>query len=520
MREVRVDDIDKRISQALATLRDGSALRTDYWVVDRSGRVVASSDPSLLASPPGWAAAAMPPVGEEGAHLVGDRLVISAPIPDPDDARRVLGTLVGVLSWPRITALADEVRRELVEQGLEAQVLVCRSDGTILGGTRGSEGASTPSAERLRAMVEGVSTVAGRTTLADGRRNVDDADWIVGRASLASDLPEPFASWRLLVVEPRSEALGPARALSERLLATMGLLLLAALAAAGIAARRVVRPLSELTRAIRGLARGESDARRVPVRSDDELGALAGAFNQMAGDLDRAQHELIEAEKFAFVGELAAGVAHEIRTSLGVLRSSAQLLRQSLPPDANGQTSELAQMLGAEVDRLGRVVNELLTLDRPHPPRLESVPASEPLLRAVEFVRPKAQEKAIRIEAHLPGQEPRIRCEPDLAYRVAVNLLVNALQAVGEGGCIEADVLEADGGFGGFSIRDDGPGIPPESIDRIFQPFVTARAGGVGLGLTFVKRVVHDHRGQVHVESSPDAGTCFRVELPLAEDDA
>ena len=230
------------------------------------------------------------------------------------------------------------------------------------------------------------------------------------------------------------------------------------------------------------------------------------------------QHDLVEAEKFAFVGELAAGVAHEIRTSLGVLRSSAQLLEQSLPEDADGQTSELAHMLSAEVDRLGGVVNDLLTLDRPHPLRLEAVALSEPLGRAVDFVLPRAAEKSVALARTFPDDEPRVRCEDELIYRVAVNLLVNALEAVAEEGHIEVSILEASDGMGGFTVRDDGRGIPPELRERIFQPFVTARAGGIGLGLTFVKRVIHDHRGRISVESTPNRGARFRVELPIAAD--
>lgn len=97
-----------------------------------------------------------------------------------------------------------------------------------------------------------------------------------------------------------------------------------------------------------------------------------------------------------------------------------------------------------------------------------------------------------------------------------MNLLVNAVQALGEGGAIEVSILPAREGYGGFEVRDDGPGIPDAIRERIFQPFVTGRAGGVGLGLTFVKRVVHEHRGRIALDSAPGA-TRVRVEIPLAE---
>jgi signal transduction histidine kinase len=237
----------------------------------------------------------------------------------------------------------------------------------------------------------------------------------------------------------------------------------------------------------------------------------------MASELDRVQRDLVEAEKFAFVGELAAGVAHEIRTALNVLGSSAQILERSLPPESDPESAELAEMIRAEVRRLAGVVNDLLTLARGRPLAVEVGRLSEPLLRAAAFVAPQAREKGVRIERAIPAEEAPVPCDPELIYQVGVNLLANAIEALGHGGCIELRVLEPEGGFGGFEVRDDGPGIPAELSGRIFQPFVTARHGGVGLGLTFVKRVVHDHRGTVSLESKPGAGTCIRILLPLAE---
>jgi two-component system sensor histidine kinase HydH len=485
MRDVRVADIDKRVSVALATLRSGSPPRLDYLVVDSIGEVVASSDPSAIGPAPAWARAGSP----GGASLRGPLqlagraapvLVMTTPIPDPDGGGR-LGTLVGLYDWRGLTRVTQNVRRDLAAQGIEAEVLVTAADGRALGGT-------APALD-------------------------DGSGLITGRARLAPDLP----AWELLVAQPRSEALAPARRLSQRLVLTMGVALVAALVLATLGARRVVRPLSELTRAIRDLSPGHASASSVPVRSDDEVGVLAGAFNEMASQLERAQRELVEAEKFAFVGELAAGVAHEIRTALGVLRSSTQMLERSLPEDGRADAAELAQMIRAEVDRLADVVNDLLTLDRERPLVVEAAPASEPLFRAVDFVGPQAQEKQIRIRCTGVSSEPNLRCDTELVYQVAVNLLVNATQALSSGGSIEVKVLEASDGMGGFEVRDDGPGIPDDMRDRIFRPFVTARDGGVGLGLTFVQRVVHEHRGLVSFVSGPGEGACVRVRIPLAD---
>jgi two-component system sensor histidine kinase HydH len=497
MRDVRVDDVDKRVSMALSALRSQRELAPHYRVRDPAGDVVAASDAEAM----------------RDGHAAGDsragsdepqQLVMASRIADPDDPQRSLGTLLAIYDWAALAGVARAVEHDLVAQGLAASVLVTNAAGVPYGRelpresvlARGAREAERP------ALVAPDWVVQASTGL------------IVGRAPLVG----PGAAARVLVIVGREVALAPVASLQRRMALTLGVALAVALALAALASRRVVRPLTELTEAIRKLARRESAAPlSVRVRSDDELGALAGAFNRMAADLERTQHDLVEAEKFAFVGELAAGVAHEIRTSLGVLGSSAQLLDRSLPADANAEVRELAQMVREEVGRLGGVVDDLLTLKSERPLRLEAGALSPLLARAAEFAARAARAKRVRIAlAAAPAVEPLVLREPELIHQVAVNLLVNAVQALREGGTIEVVLLAPREGFAGFEVRDDGPGIPAEFRERVFQPFVTGRSGGVGLGLTFVKRVVHEHRGRVAIASEPGRGTRVRVELPLA----
>jgi len=516
MRDIRVGDVDKRVSMALAALSTRSEHAPEYFVVVAAEHTVAASAAEAIGDEalPSFTRAFLElGAGERIAgpltapYFSQPQLAISTPIPDPDDPSRELGTLYGLYDWAALTAVARSVRGDLAAQGVATEVLVASAAGALVG--RGpSDGKLPEFAERsAREVASGASGEPAWIAL-------PRAGALVGRAPLDADLP----AWRVLVIQRRDDVLAPVANLQRRMALSLGVALAAALLAAGVASRRVVRPLSELTEAIRKLARRESGAPlSVRVRSDDELGALAGAFNRMSADLERAERELVEAEKFAFVGELAAGVAHEIRTSLGVLKSSSQILDRSLPADANDEVRELAQMVREEVARLGGVVDDLLTLKPERVLRLETGPLSPLLARAAEFASHPARAKRVRIvRSESPGPEPLVAREPDLIYQVAVNLLVNAVQALPEGGTIELALLPAQGGFGGFEVRDDGPGIAEELRERVFQPFVTGRSGGVGLGLTFVKRVVHEHRGRVAVAAGPGGGTRVRVELPLA----
>jgi signal transduction histidine kinase len=498
MRDLRVDDVDKRVSMALAALRARRAFAPRYLVVDAAGEIVAASEAEALQ---GSGAQPAPRAGDERAQ----RLVMSSPIPDPDEPSRSLGTLLAIYGWTELAGVARAVERGLVAQGVAATVLFTTPEGLPLG-------ASLPGDSPLRRSARDAQSA-----------RLDGPDWvvlqasgmIVGRARLESGA----GGMRALVIERREDALAPVARLRRRMGLTLGVALALALTTAALAARRVVRPLTELTDAIRGFARREGGAAlSVPVRSDDELGALAGAFNRMSGELERAQRELVEAEKFAFVGELAAGVAHEIRTSLGVLKSSAQILDRALPADAGPELRELTEMVRDEVGRLGGVVDDLLTLKPERALRREAGTLAPLLVRAADFASHTARAKGVRIvRPEPPADEALVAREPELIYQVAVNLLVNAVQALSAGGVVELALLPAQDGFAGFEVRDDGPGIPEALRERVFQPFVTGRSGGVGLGLTFVKRVVHEHRGRIAIASEPGRGTRVRVELPLAK---
>jgi signal transduction histidine kinase len=484
-------------------------VRLDYVVVDRDRRIIASSNPGLIGPLPGWAETADGALGG-AAGFFGpaplpaygrEAVLLTTPAPDPDDEASVIGALVGILDWQGLTRVMNNVREEFARLGLTTEVFIVDADGKVVGGTAAT--ATTSTALNWAAL-------AGRGPLRDPDYVVQQrAGLLVGRATLAAGLP----AWRLLIVEPLTTALAPARGLTRRLAVALALTLAAALGVATVAARRVARPLSELTEAIRGLSGGNATLRPVPVRTADEVGSLATAFHRMAMGLDRAQRDLVEAAKFAFVGELASGIAHEVRTSLGVLRSSAQILERSLPADADPSSSELAQLMRAEVDRLGRVVDDLLTLSRPRTLPLEETTIAAPVSRAIEFVEPQATQRGIEIRLDEADRDLSLQCDAELVYRVALNLLVNALQAIDDGGHIDVRTFST-GDYVGFEVADDGRGIPEALREKVFLPFVTGREGGIGLGLTFVKRVVHEHGGRVSLETGEGSGTCFRVELP------
>jgi len=517
MREIIVGDVDKRIASFLQAQQTGDPAYLDLFVVDVGGRTIASSDPRLIGiSPPpagGWRQA----IATRDAFLLGPVaaphngrrvLELSVPILDPENPTAVIGALLALYDWSKLTAIAAEVCRDLAGTGLAIDLLIVDGAGMAIGGA--SHTGSDPFSGRdLRA--EGWQTLVrpigpDRIEYAYEPR----ADALVGRARLGAPAPE----WMVLALQRRTEALAPVRQMRHRLLLALALVLTAGISTATIVARRMTRPLQSLTEAARDLARGKSMP-ALPVRTRDEIGQLTEAFNAMAADLRQAQADLVAAAKLASVGEIAAGLAHEIRTPLGIMRGSAQMLGRSLGAEER-RTAELVDMIVGEVDRLERVVAALTELGRPHEPSIEETLIEPLLTRAVEFVTGQATSQHVTITQHF--ERPCLAlCDPEQIYQVALNLLVNALHVLPEGGRIEVRTFGPAHGRVAFEISDDGPGIASELQTEIFTPFFTRRVGGTGLGLAFVERVALGHQGRVSVRSTPGQGATFRFELPAAE---
>lgn len=515
MREILVGDVDKRIARLLTSLRGSDTGYLDLLCTDASGRVVAATDPHDVGEVHAndeWYRTAL-----EGKEFLGGPLVmtgyrypvlsIAAPIYDPDVPGSVMGVLLGLYDWQRAVALAERLRESSAALNLTVDVMILDADGVVIVETRGEK-----FAELARQNLRGAGWLAAqwpRPRLRPRFVYEPRAQALVGFAPLKA----PASHWTALVLQPLHEALAPVYRLQRRLILVLVGVLCAGIGVAVLLAERMSRPLHELIRATQRIARGEQPLPPVRVRSRDEIGELAQAFNTMARDLKRAQDDLVEAAKFAFVGEVAAGVAHEVRTPLGILRSSAQLLGRSLPADRS-DSAELVEIIVSEVDRLDGVVAGLLELARPREPQIEPTPLAELVARALDFVDARAREKDITIHRSLTAAQPPARCDPDQIYQVALNLLVNALQILPRGGRIAVRTLPAHDGRVGFAVSDNGPGIAEEMQERVFAPFFTMREGGTGLGLALVHRIVQAHQGLITLESQVGHGTTFIVELP------
>lgn len=265
------------------------------------------------------------------------------------------------------------------------------------------------------------------------------------------------------------------------------------------------------------------DAREVHVQASTSRmravgGTVLGAVVTLedVSDIKALTEQLIRADRLAAMGELTAGVAHEVRNPLGVIRASVQLLE-----DAHcdpGRIREAGDVIKQEIDRLDKVIKALLDFGRPSTPTLVRIDLNDVLQDVILFTTRFAKQSDVRIDSDLADGLPPVLGDPDQLKQVFLNLVTNAVQAMEQGGGSIIISTRSDGDYVETFVRDTGPGIAPDELPKVFDPFFTKRAEGTGLGLTIVHRIIDEHDGHIGVESSPD-GTKFTVSLPAVMDE-
>ncbi|MGA2476199.1 MAG: ATP-binding protein [Terriglobia bacterium] len=233
--------------------------------------------------------------------------------------------------------------------------------------------------------------------------------------------------------------------------------------------------------------------------------------------LEQAQEEARRSERLAALGQLTAGLAHEIRNPLAVIKGSAETLTRRLQ-SADPVTTEVAGYISSEVNRLNTIVTRFLNFARPL--KLERRPTQIPPLldRALKVAYDRWPEAKVEVAQQYSENLPEMSVDPDLCEQAFVNLVLNAYEAMTDTGgrlTVRVGAANSDGRHGvEVGIEDTGPGIPPELHEQVFNPFFTTKKEGVGLGLSLVSKIVDDHRGWIRISSEPGKGACFRLFLP------
>ena len=236
--------------------------------------------------------------------------------------------------------------------------------------------------------------------------------------------------------------------------------------------------------------------------------------------LELAQAEARRSERLAALGQLSAGLAHEIRNPLGVIKGSAEMLSQKLQ-GSDELARELAGYISTEVNRLSALVTEFLDFARPLHAQLQPADITAILDRVLNIVATRWNGKPVRVERHYADNTPQVPLDESLCEQAFLNLVQNAYEAMEEkGGTLRIDVRPAsalDGDGVRLVLADTGPGVPEQLREEIFNPFVTTKKTGVGLGLSIVSKIIDGHHGWIRVENAPEGGAVFTIFFPLDE---
>ena len=286
------------------------------------------------------------------------------------------------------------------------------------------------------------------------------------------------------------------------------------------ASERVTRPVERLASSVRKVAAGEWDARAV-VASHDEIGQLAADFNTMTEQLVDQKRRMLQAERVAAWREIARRLAHELKNPLFPLQITIENLRrvrQTKPSEFEEVFEESTRALLVELDQLKSVVNQFSDFAKMPAPRFEAADINEVVRQSIQLF--EAQLKGpVKAELSLADGLPKVLLDPEQIGRALRNLVLNAMDAMPDGGLITLRTLAVTGGQRvRIEVSDTGQGLTPEEVERLFSPYYTTKKHGTGLGLAIVQSVIADHKGTVAVDSEPGKGTTFRMELTSVTD--
>ncbi|MGB2908190.1 MAG: ATP-binding protein [Candidatus Aminicenantaceae bacterium] len=285
-------------------------------------------------------------------------------------------------------------------------------------------------------------------------------------------------------------------------------------------ARVINRPLLQLKESMRKVEEGDLDI-RLEAQKLDEFGDLAKSFSAMVHRLKLANQEIEElhgqqiekAGHLASLGELAAGLAHEIKNPIAGIKGSLEIIRDRTPEE-DPQREIFSEIL-RQTGKIFHIIQDLLDYAKPRELSMRPADPDTCVKEAINLARGLIQNKNIQFNFNGLSQGSTVVCDADKLQEVILNLLMNGITAIEKEGEITVDLYQAQDGRIEVHITDTGAGIKQEHMDRVFQPFFTTRKQGTGLGLSICKQIVEAHRGQITVDSTLGQGTTFILSLPL-----
>ncbi|MDD5271196.1 MAG: ATP-binding protein [Methylovulum sp.] len=514
MQELRVDDVDKRLAHVLNELHSGyGGIYEQIFVADPHDKIIAASDKNLIGHYYPRTEPWLTVAHRDHTHALHfldaqhQRLYFSIPIRDAFKAGGELGQLYASFDWREMSRLLD-TPLPFSSKDSATYALLVDGEGKIIA-TSSLLHHQPVQFANLPALLQKMTGKSGAfTTTVDF---LDNEEVLVGYANSQGYHAFNGFGWRVLILQPSKNALAPAWDLWAAILVFLGLTLVLGIVVSFWMSAKIARPIVQLAQFTRDFMQGKPVAPPM-VKSSNEVTELSTQFSLMIDHLEQSRQDLVRVAKLAVIGEMAASMAHEVRTPLGILRSSAQILQRE--PALSDIGREMTDYILSETQRLNGLVTTMLECAKPRPPHFVRHDVHDIIRHTLDLVQSHAEMRQVAITTVLAVKNAQVDCDKDHIIQVFLNLLLNAIQHVKLGGHIQvstahqANTLE-------ICVSDDGAGISDANKAKVFEPFFTLRQEGVGLGLTVVQQIVLAHQGNLFVTDSPTGGACFHVVLPI-----
>jgi signal transduction histidine kinase len=504
MQEVRVRDVDKRLARFLNELQTGSdGVYQRIFVTNLQGDIIAASDAALIGKYYPRTQPWLHVVDNNHTHtlapLDSQHNTPSFSIAIPDAVQQgELGYLYADFNWNEIAKLLTK------HLSTGAYALLVDGDNRIMATSTELTNKNLllqPFTESLHLVDKSLGLFFGEVVL-------------VGRAASEGYSTFKGFGWQVLIVQPSKIAFAPMWRLWQVILVFLCLTLLLGIVIAFWMSAKIARPIVQLADFTRDFMRGTHTEPPLHNESSIEVTELITQFSLMIDTLEQSKLDIVRVAKLAVIGEMAASMAHEVRTPLGILRSSAQILQRE--PQLTAIGLEMTEFILSETKRLNALVTTLLECARPRASEFVRQDVYAIMRHAVELLQTQLDNKDVQISLQLSRATAQLYCDHDQMLQVFLNLIMNALQHINDSGQIvlssHVDKQQLE-----VCIADDGAGIADADKVHVFEPFYTQRQDGIGLGLTVVQQIILAHHGKIFVTDSAIGGACFHIVLPIGK---
>jgi signal transduction histidine kinase len=513
MQEIRSRDVDKRLAQFLNELHTGyNGVYQQIFVVNQNRDIIANSDQVI--------SQAQFPVTEPWLQTTlnnqilslleldsyGNRLVFSTPIIDSFQQGN-LGILYAVFDWQEIFLLMT-APYPMSPSNIVSYALLVDDQGRVIARSAGVQN-KVPAFYRIPKNWPLKLTENG--AFSANVDFLDNREMFIGYAHSKGYRNFLGFGWHLIIMQPNEHAFASVWKLWQTLLMFLGLTLLLGILMSFWISAKIANPIIKLAEFTRDFMQDKE--KQPPVlKASGEVAELNNQFIKMIGNLEQSRQDVVRVAKLAVIGEMAASMAHEVRTPLGILRSSAQMLQRESELSEIGK--EMIGFILSESQRLNDLVTTLLKCARPSMPDFAQHEIKSIIEHTVNLLQAQADAKYITLTVDKSLESHLINGDRDQLTQVFLNLIINGLQHTPEHG----DILISAKSIGltlDICVCDNGAGVSNALKQTVFEPFYTGRHDGIGLGLTVVQQIVLAHQGKIYITDNPSGGACFHVELPL-----